>query len=632
MENVINISNQDDNNELLVKKVNSLENNGYIKGTDTSYLGRKTMMRVYQITKEYGSVIGATTGGLPNYNNTNLVSFKNDGYHVPGEEEWAVTNKMYRANTAFGSYSINDEIDESTYNSLLVSGKRNFDLVAATFDQASTTLTSNDIAAAAEEYGFCSSFDSSNCTVTLYVNWNVNILYYLYNTNGGTVGATAPSANNTYSNNSEGFVTYAQDKTGYHKAGDLAWYFASYVDTVTPVRYDGAWFRIGRTGTWTVDSGKEWLAKNESTGSLTAVAQATAISATELASYYGCDLSKTSCNIVLYVNWNPHTLYIKYNGNGGTWASTNSSLAADDDGYVYKVADGSRYIQTVVNNSGNTAVIDSSGGLSNYNNSGYINFTKTGYTVTSGAEWYALNGSTKTTFNHANTNLTAYTVAQGGGCDLSTTDCIVTLYVNWVAESEDLYCELKINSTSPDDSDSIVWKTKTPSTISQYQIDSTSTAPSTYTSNNSLSLGSNGTGKGNRKYYGHLKSGTKTYTCCLAVGKRCYGASAIVYHTGTCTCTDDELKDHTLTVSSTTYGNCNAYCKSLGGGYIRGIGELNPITTWSKCGGGYTMYKCPNDGCWSSAQSTCYRYISVGDMTACPSAYTDYIYYSKDSC
>ena len=116
----------------------------------------------------------------------------------------------------------------------------------------------------------------------------------------------------------------------------------------------------------------------------------------------------------LYADWNINKIKIKYNMNGGSLSSNNSSFSTSGS---YITLNGSTIIETY--NYGDKLGVD---GLYNYNNSAYINIVRKGYTAVNNQEWY---NDAKKTFSQA----TRYNA--NDLCDASKSDCEVTLYVNW---------------------------------------------------------------------------------------------------------------------------------------------------------------------------------------------------------
>ena len=142
-------------------------------------------------------------------------------------------------------------------------------------------------------------------------------------------------------------------------------------------------------------------------------------------------------SITLYAVWKINKVNIKFSTNSGTvqTSSTNASgniykWKQDSSGVVSRTAaNGSTYSNPFFTlNYGSSTDSD---GLPNYNNSKYLNITKTGHNAVSGQEWKCLSGCTLSgkVFNQA----TVYKASDF--CDASKGDCTVTLGVNWVAST-----------------------------------------------------------------------------------------------------------------------------------------------------------------------------------------------------
>ena len=142
-------------------------------------------------------------------------------------------------------------------------------------------------------------------------------------------------------------------------------------------------------------------------------------------------------SITLYAVWKINKVNIKFSTNSGTvqTSSTNASgkiykWKQDSSGVVSRTAaNGSTYSNPFFTlNYGSSTNSD---GLPNYNNSKYLNITKTGHNAISGQEWKCLSGCTLSgkVFNQA----TVYKASDF--CDASKGDCTVTLGVNWVAST-----------------------------------------------------------------------------------------------------------------------------------------------------------------------------------------------------
>ena len=121
----------------------------------------------------------------------------------------------------------------------------------------------------------------------------------------------------------------------------------------------------------------------------------------------------------LYAKWSLNTVTIQYHANGGGMATEHgSAYSLNRDGYV--TMNGSLAFHHV--NYGGQLGRD---GLYNYNNRGYINITRTGYTANSNTEWNTSSDGTGTNYDQA------YIYSGSDFCDASSASCSVTLYVNW---------------------------------------------------------------------------------------------------------------------------------------------------------------------------------------------------------
>ena len=236
---------------------------------------------------------------------------------------------------------------------------------------------------------FC---DASNgdCTVTLGVNWTPNT--YTVNYSCGTDGGTAPTSQTaTYDQN---FIIASNTctKTGYTFLG---W-------TTNSDGSDDGYGWTGWSGTWKYVNGQ-----------------------------YGISNGKLN----LYAKWRRNKVTIKFSINGGT-LNSGSPYSVDSNGIVTKNGEDLHkmyYNDTII-----------STGLPNYNNSSYLNISKTGYIGVSGAEWICLSGNCKRSTYNQDTN----TYTASSFCDASGGDCTITLGVNWEKKDviNDYRCSVSSNS------------------------------------------------------------------------------------------------------------------------------------------------------------------------------------------
>ncbi len=112
---------------------------------------------------------------------------------------------------------------------------------------------------------------------------------------------------------------------------------------------------------------------------------------------------------------------IRYSLNGGSLNSSHGKNISAKNDYIYNNG------KIDVNSFSYGNYLPSSG-LANYNNKGFINITKKGYYVPSGAEWNTKkDGSGK---SYSQTKV----YKDSDLCDASKKDCTVTLYANWKKE------------------------------------------------------------------------------------------------------------------------------------------------------------------------------------------------------
>ena len=132
--------------------------------------------------------------------------------------------------------------------------------------------------------------------------------------------------------------------------------------------------------------------------------------------------TKLTKNVTYYAQWTINKVYIKIHVNSGSLSSSHGSAISTSGSYI------------TVNNSTIVHTIDygdkiGTDGLVNYNNSGYINIERTGYIAKSNQEWNTKTDGSGTSYDQT-TNYSA-----SDFCNASTSDCTVTLYVNWKLNS-----------------------------------------------------------------------------------------------------------------------------------------------------------------------------------------------------
>ena len=137
--------------------------------------------------------------------------------------------------------------------------------------------------------------------VELIAQWIVNKVSIRFNMNGGSLAATHGSM----VTNNGNLIVYNGNEVVHtiNYGGSLG--------SSGLVNYNNSeYVNIEKTG-YVAKSGAVYNTKSDGTG--TSYNQTTAYKASDF-----CDLSINSCNITLYVNWQPRTFTVTYHGNGGS--------------------------------------------------------------------------------------------------------------------------------------------------------------------------------------------------------------------------------------------------------------------------------------------------------------------------
>lgn len=125
-------------------------------------------------------------------------------------------------------------------------------------------------------------------------------------------------------------------------------------------------------------------------------------------------------SVTLYAKWRINRVHIYYSVNGGTitqttdggtWSAVNDIVYRNGNPFYQNITYGQEDIDPC-----------------NYNNTKYINITRSGYTTNSGEEWICISDSCSVKgkiYNHNAKYLAS------DFCDSSNSDCDVTLAVNW---------------------------------------------------------------------------------------------------------------------------------------------------------------------------------------------------------
>ena len=314
-------------------------------------------------------------------------------------------------------------------------------------------------------------------------------------------------------------------------------------------------------------------------------------------------------SITLYAVWKINKVNIKFSTNSGTvqTSSTNASgkiykWKQDSSGVVSRTAaNGSTYSNPFFTlKYGSSTDRD---GLPNYNNSKYLNITKTGHNAISGQEWKCLSGCTLNgkVFNQA----TVYKASDF--CDASKGDCTVTLGVNWVASTYTITLDSQGATSSG-------------TTKVYYQYNTTKTINGTvcyyYTNSTLTNCLSNGYNITKPTKTNHTFSGYYTGT----------NGSGTNYVNSSGTFINNVYK---TTGNRTLYAKWTVSTKNM---YVNSdIGlncRLSPSTSGTiktafVCGALITVNADPTNGWYYVPDSSCYssgEYLSTKKPTNCPSS------------
>ena len=173
---------------------------------------------------------------------------------------------------------------------------------------------------------------------------------------------------------------------------------------------------------------------NKFEGFSTAAASADTEATINTASTY-----KLSSNITMPMWFTRNLVHVRYRTNGGTLTPTTTS----DAGTVYTWTQSSAENVYVATNGGTSVILEKkirygadTLDLANYNNSKYLNITKSGYTTIAANEWICASGCTTSNkvFSHASITLTTPSggsVPSDAVCNAASDDCIAYVKVNW---------------------------------------------------------------------------------------------------------------------------------------------------------------------------------------------------------
>ena len=237
-------------------KSGALASNPTFGGLDSSGYVLAKNGSVFVSSINYGSIYGADTGGLFNYNNDKTINLEKAGVDAKPDAQWC--------------------------------GK------SGCLSQSRTDLTAQDIAAA----DGCVLANNS-CEITLKVNWQSPVLVVRYSGNGGTWNALGTSP---YAYDTDEKLVYNRTTKSYN----LGVY--SYDGIVDPgnnnglLDYNNSKFISFVKNGYVAKRGAHWCLNSNGSGTCYSQKNNSKISARQMAEDKGCDVNK-NCFVKLYVNW-----------------------------------------------------------------------------------------------------------------------------------------------------------------------------------------------------------------------------------------------------------------------------------------------------------------------------------------
>ena len=265
--------------------------------------------------------------------------------------------------------------------------------------------------------------------ITLYAQWEENILTLQYLPGGADKkSGTAITNQNT--------VLLTQTFKWSDTTSFSEWGLDNYGTTSTSVPITKTGYHA--TGYWHVNSA----------GASKKIEQDATYAGTQpMANAMGVlnNLKTGNVTVKLYAGWTINQLFIQIHMNGGSLASSHGSTISTSGSYI--TVSGSKAVHTI--NYGGSLGSD---GLVDYNNSSYVNITKSNCKPKQDAEYNTKADGTGTSFNEN----TAYAASKFA--DLSTGNKTITLYLNWGAGKNDGHSHTR--GSSPQASKSSGWNFK----------------------------------------------------------------------------------------------------------------------------------------------------------------------------
>ena len=447
-----------------------------------------------------------TSDGLPNYNNKDYINIERKGYKaVTGQEFIDADGKTFDQSKEYSSEDFCDILQESCTKELKVNwtpitykiayktnggtlgsshpatGKYNsvinidnptkegytftgwtasgINNSTSRIGSTKTTVSDNwDGTQPTKNKFFKNLSTTDNGTVTMEANFSPVTYNITYNLNGGT----NPNNPKSYTVETASFTLKNPTKKGYTFTGWTEGNSEEKIKSVTIEKgttgnktFTANWTPTNYKITYNLDDGED---PNNPEKYTIETNTFTLINPEKdgytFTGWTGTGLSKETKNVAISkgttgnkeytANWDINTLIIRFMMNGGSLSESHGSTISSSGDYI--LLNGSKNIQIVNYNSKLP-----SAGLSNYNNSNYINIEKKGYKAVSKKEWIDSKGNTYDQSVQYN---------QSDFCDVSKSNCTLDLKVNWTPITYKITYNLN-GGTNPNNPKSYTVETET---------------------------------------------------------------------------------------------------------------------------------------------------------------------------
>ena len=318
------------------------------------------------------------------------------------------------------------------------------------------------------------------------------------------------------------------------------------------------------------------------------------------------------------------SVYIKYNANGGSMASSHGSgYGVNSDGMIIK--NGS-ILTTKINYQGKLG----SNGLYNTNNSNAVNLTNGSYSIFSGREWCTKSDGSNTCYDQK----TQYSASDF--CDASSSDCNITLYANWLS----YYCSYTKKSY-PTKSEAVEACTITTTKDVDTTTTTTYSCPAGYTCSGGTCTENSTcektvTGTISKKYYCSHDGTYQSSSNCSYVGgyyDDYYDLNCVNGSNCTSSCPDGSTlkngkcyKYDKTSCGSGWSAKANGYC-AYTCGYSTGLKYSHCTVNYKSCQSNPDNYSCTST-CGSNDTSDCVGGFVIRGSNPYANCKTDWKYYT----